>query len=461
MGGVEVTNRYEGLDVVVAWPARRARSVLAGLAIPIVGPLVVTAIGKALAPAGAAGGPPAWFAAVVVALFVLGGLVAGVGTKLARARARLTLEADTLVLGETRVPLSQLESGLVVTPRGDERVERVELSLRDGRAVHVEVPTGLGEGLLARLGLGPDERRARVRLQTHGERALVAFGGATLGLVGLVCAFGLAQALVPKAALAALLAAPLFSPIAVALGLVAAALGTRLTSTLPSVVVGAEAVVWTTPGIPPRTRSLAFSEVRDVKVVEVGAGRLRHARLEVRDAAGATHVVAELHGQKRPELEAIARRLELGLASYRAAAGGEATALMRGGAPLGAWLEGLRVRARREGYREGSLDGARLEELVADPRATPEVRVGAAVMLAERGGEPGQRRVRIAADAAADERLRVALTSVASGRADEDALTHALEGSRGEAEALREAEAAHEADAAAARRERGGAGGEP
>jgi hypothetical protein len=439
---------HEGLDVTVTWPAARARAVLAGLAIPTAGPLLLTAVGKALAPAGGAGGPPSWLGLVVALLFALGALVGVVGSARAQTRARLSVEPDALVLGDVRVPLDLLEGGLVVPPRPGEPRERVELSLRDGRVAHVDVPAGAGEPLLSRLGLGPDERRARIPLHTHGERALVAFGGATLGLVGLVCLFGLVTALLPKAALASLLAGPAFPPLAAVLGLLAAAAGARLTSALPSVVVGAEGIVWTTARIPAQTRSLAFSDVADVEVVEVGAGRLRQARVEVRDERGVVHEVAALHAQKRPELEAIARRIELGLASYRDAEGGEAAALLRGGAPLGTWLEGLRARARRMGYREGSLEDERLGQLVADPRARPEVRVGAAVMLTERGGEAGERRVRIAADAVADERLRVALESVAQGRVDEPALASALDAEREEALA----EEAHDDGARAARR---------
>jgi hypothetical protein len=64
--------------------------------------------------------------------------------------------------------------------------------------------------------------------------------------------------------------------------------------------------------------------------------------------------------------------------------------------------------------------------VLEDAEATVENRVGAALALTEGEDADARPRIRIAADACANDRVRVALTSLAEGDGDEEALEEAL-----------------------------------
>lgn len=102
-------------------------------------------------------------------------------------------------------------------------------------------------------------------------------------------------------------------------------------------------------------------------------------------------------------------------------------ALDRAGAPVGAWLDALHGRARGEAdFRHAVLDRDRLLELVAGGAATAEHRVGAAVVLAAKEGAAARAQIRVAAEATANPKLRVALASIARDAIDERAIEEAL-----------------------------------
>ena len=95
----------------------------------------------------------------------------------------------------------------------------------------------------------------------------------------------------------------------------------------------------------------------------------------------------------------------------------------RGGRTLAGWREHLRTRISDVGYREAASPTDVAAAVLLSPRATGEERVGAALMLRV-AGEPTER-IRVAASAAADDHLRVALETI--GEADDDvALERAL-----------------------------------
>jgi hypothetical protein len=101
----------------------------------------------------------------------------------------------------------------------------------------------------------------------------------------------------------------------------------------------------------------------------------------------------------------------------------DAALLERAGRSTEVWREALRALAEPGGYRERALRIEDLEAVLADPRAPPERRVGAAIAL---GNDDATRaRVRILADACADPDLEAALEAAADGEIAERALGRA------------------------------------
>jgi hypothetical protein len=88
-----------------------------------------------------------------------------------------------------------------------------------------------------------------------------------------------------------------------------------------------------------------------------------------------------------------------------------------------AWRDALRAQLDRTGtYRGPHLTAEQLLDVVADSRAFPERRIAAAVALSAADDAEQRRRVRIAADACADDDLRAAIERAAEGEIDEPAL---------------------------------------
>ena len=100
-----------------------------------------------------------------------------------------------------------------------------------------------------------------------------------------------------------------------------------------------------------------------------------------------------------------------------------------GGRELAHWLKEIRALAGARTYRDIRLDEDRLWSLVDDAAAQPATRAGAAIALSTLD-EPSRIRLRVAAEACAEPKLRVALTRVAEGASDvelEEALAPLLE----------------------------------
>jgi hypothetical protein len=101
--------------------------------------------------------------------------------------------------------------------------------------------------------------------------------------------------------------------------------------------------------------------------------------------------------------------------------------LERRGRTIDAWRRDLRaLTSEGRDYRRASLSAGDLAAVLEDVEAPTEQRIGAALALAEAGDTGARPRIRIAADASANEALRVALASLAEGEGDEQALEEAL-----------------------------------
>ncbi len=101
------------------------------------------------------------------------------------------------------------------------------------------------------------------------------------------------------------------------------------------------------------------------------------------------------------------------------------------------WVKALRTLAQQQpGYRTSAVPQEGLWRIVESPHADRDARTGAAVALAPSLDAAGRQRLRDAATACAEPRLRVALTtaSMPTGAASEEELAAALDAIEGEVE---------------------------
>jgi hypothetical protein len=102
-------------------------------------------------------------------------------------------------------------------------------------------------------------------------------------------------------------------------------------------------------------------------------------------------------------------------------------ALTRAGKSLGEWREELtKLATRQASFREAAFERDEIENVLADPNASPDQRIGAAYVLHRIDPEAGKERVRIAADATAAEDLRDALNEAAEGEIETAAVQRTL-----------------------------------
>lgn len=139
--------------------------------------------------------------------------------------------------------------------------------------------------------------------------------------------------------------------------------------------------------------------------------RARHLRLDGKASA----VYTRLQEARKVHLEGWAPE--------------EARALLRrGGRPLADWRASLRGLLRPGDYRGAPLSEDDLVRVLESPDEPAEARVGAALALREQARGETQARLRVAAGACANPRLRVAFERIADEKEDDEVLAAALEG---------------------------------
>jgi hypothetical protein len=137
--------------------------------------------------------------------------------------------------------------------------------------------------------------------------------------------------------------------------------------------------------------------------------------------------VHELSGEK--DAARLADVLERAVASYRANQEHGSRRLGRKGRPLGQWMQDARGLAEQNAdYRHATMAEEQLWRIVEDASAEPTERAGAALAL--RLDPAGKMRLRVAANACAENRLRVALGAVADEQAWLEQALGALEDRR-------------------------------
>lgn len=178
-----------------------------------------------------------------------------------------------------------------------------------------------------------------------------------------------------------------------------------------------------------RNRYVPFAEVDAVNVDGGEVVVTRRSGTPLRFGMERTQSSSWLHSA-----DGLARRIEQARLRRAAFEAPSQALVARGDRSAREWLEALGALGdeTRASYRGATVPRDALWHAIEDVAAAPDVRAGAAVALRGRLDGVERERLRLAADACASPRLRVALAAV--GRAeDDDAIEQALEG-LGEAE---------------------------
>jgi hypothetical protein len=301
-----------------------------------------------------------------------------------------------------RFPLDSLAEGFVSPLKG-----RLELSLKNGDRVHARVESvGAGRELLEAAGL--DERR----------RTLEVMLGETTFLTVMTWLLGPAVVWPITVAIAQIApwhwALNVWTFLALFFVLLR---GVREVFGPARLVIGADGVILH-QGF--RDRFLPYERIAAVHTTaEYVDFRLTDETL-VR--AKARHLTREQH----LEVEA---RIGHAMEAWKEGAA-EASALARldrNGRSSQAWREALTgLLNRDDGYREARVTREQLLAALGNASAPAERRLGAALALNASADPEVKARVRVAAEACANKRLRIALEKVAEGKADDEAVEEAI-----------------------------------
>lgn len=296
------------------------------------------------------------------------------------------------------VPLADIEDAYA-------GASTLTLRLENGREIQASL-SGVPSTFLAEAGLLADKRRLVAPLRgTLGAftRGFVAF------FLSLIVAF-------PMGALLGFRSDPLWG---FALGL--ATLFTVLFTKRfgwPRVVIGADGIrllgQW-------RQRYISFGEILKAKEHLMLDGPAIALQLRSGEALFLPTIA-----QGADQRAALVERVNAGVEAFAARESKSLVALERSGRSWPEWRDALRRLAQGEAsFREQAVGREDLERVLADPRSSTERRVGAALALRELGPE-ARERVRVAAAATVDERVRIALDAAAEEELDEGKLEETL-----------------------------------
>ena len=359
--------------------------------------------------------PAAYSLDTAIAIYVYGALAATVlailSFILAAPRLRrpgtIHWDAHTLALddkGTVRIPRDEIEGGLIIA---DADGPPVELTLRGDRVVRLTMDDRSdADALVDGLGLGASGRRL-VSAPSGPSRPLAA-GCLAYPLAFLVLfsfagifeqAFGAATSTL------------------LTLLVVASTLFARHLAHRAQVIVGADGVVVRAP-----LRAARFVPFSAIERVE-SEGR----KLVLTRAGSEPALSVRLSGH--PLAEALRDRVHEAAARARSRDRSRPVSelLDPGDREVAAWREDLaRLLAPEGPYRGANLDVEQVAGVLDDPSAPPRLRVGAALALCESGAPEAKARVRVAAEACADDRLREALEAAAAEEIDDAVIRRAV-----------------------------------
>ncbi len=228
-------------------------------------------------------------------------------------------------------------------------------------------------------------------------------GGAVLGVVGLV-------ALAAVSLMAGI--SPMFAVAAVSLAMLVGAWPARVE--IASDGVG---IAWLT-----KHRFVRFADLSTI------ARTARGALLVL--GSGERVVLPRAVG--KPGTDAMIARLREALDAYRQGGKGGAVPahtvalVARGKRDVRSWLDDLRG-MRGEGYRSAATRDDDLWRVVESPNAAADARAGAALLLRPTLDEAGRARIRVASEATASPKLRIALDAAAAEDAGDEIIEEHLE----------------------------------
>lgn len=384
---------------------RRCRLALAGASLPLV-------LGAALACLPGAGSASALALGLALAWLGLGALLYVLARNPAphERRARVYACAAGLLLPGRFVPGERIQGGWV-EPRAD-GAPVVHVRTEGGGDVALVVrDVERGRDLLAALGAGASNVVATfwTLARPLGEPRTFARVGA---LVGIALALGMLAGQESPAASALAVVALLVA----LLGLVAP---TRVS-------IGVDGVHLRWLGT---SRFVAWSTVLEVEPFDGGVV------LALEGGRWLTLRTLNEHERYDPERVSMIERLRTAWrASQQTQADAVPTGILRRIGERGArtrdWVRAMRTLAREQpGYRTSAVPPEGLWRIVESPHADRDARTGAAIALATSLDDAGRQRLRDAAAACAEPRLRIALTtaSMPTGAASEEELAAALD----------------------------------
>lgn len=330
-------------------------------------------------------------------------------------RAELVAEDNHLVIkrdeGQERLLRSAVVGGFVEPARNG---ATVEIELRGESVLRTSVSTlEDGEALLQELGVDAARRRCRVSLASEGRRVLAGvlatFGWfmTTVWTMMIVDDFVALPRPLPFGALLLWMASWVAVPW----------LAMRL-SRPTAVVIGAEGIR-IERGV--RSTSIAYDDIADINQTSNGIEIALASRKVVTVGNGWTEV--DHNGP------AIVHRVRKVLDARRRGSlpATKLALLARDRRPLAAWRESLRALTEAGGgYRGVTVTTEDLAGVLESEAATAEQKLAAALALASASREEAEEKVRIAADRATSDKVRIALESIASGDGEDEALEEAL-----------------------------------
>ncbi len=384
--------RFEGPGEVL----RRRGSLLVGAAVLFVTSLVLGAMGV-----------PGWGPLVEQGMAVWLLVAFAVNAYAVTRRGEVRADATGLSIGSERiVERSAIAAAFLRSPEDP----MVRIVRRRGPPIDVKLESEeKARALLTALGTGLGESIATFSAFHGGRtrfRAVAVAAAAGAGAVGASSAL-----LHGGARTWALWMVPLAVPVAVILSL----------RYFARVDVGGDGVLLR------RLGEQRFVSYRDIAGVDAHAGTLT---LTLR--SGET-LPLTIRGS-RELCDALVQRIAEARESFAPddEGGGAEALLAPGGRAVDRWLSDVKDLAAARTYRETRLDEERLWRMVDDPTASPATRAAAGLALSVID-QPSRVRLRVAAEACAEPKLRVALTRVAEGATDaelEDAMAPLLESRR-------------------------------
>ncbi|MFO0586040.1 MAG: hypothetical protein U0441_00805 [Polyangiaceae bacterium] len=328
-------------------------------------------------------------------------------------------EGDLELSGDAlrTVPRSRIDSAMVVAP--PDKPRHVEIDLKNGDVLQVQTGGAQADdrALVEALGFGGKQRRTSVPLGgTRGPLwdGLTALG---VGMVATMVSTCTSLTVSPNSvAAAAIISGVVFLVTVLSLSrifsprrVVAGADGLAVEATLRRTFY-------------PRDRVFGVEKLSTgVAVLLRGAGeKVTPLKLPV-DTPERTDAL----------YKTLTEALEMGANEESEPIG---ALLARGGEPVRAWRERLRKLVAPVGdYRAQKISVEALVRTAKDPSSPPELRIGAALAIAESGDADAKKRLRIATEGIVSEGVKSALEAAVEGEAEDEAIAEACERAEKEA----------------------------